>query len=71
MSTPRRPVLTQGMTRPLTLAAAAGITLVAITLDQLVPGGPERSTRTFGLVAVHGPHRGRVLRLRALGRAQP
>ena len=44
-------VLTQGMTRPVILAAAAASALVAITLDQLVPGAPHRSTLDFWLVA--------------------
>ena len=47
MSTPQRTVLTQGMTRPAIFAAAASIMLVAVSLDQVVPGGPERPARGF------------------------
>ncbi|MCU1588242.1 MAG: methyl-accepting chemotaxis sensory transducer, partial [Frankiales bacterium] len=50
MSTPRRAVLTQGMTRPAIFAAAAGILLVSVSLDQLVPGAPHRSARDFWLI---------------------
>jgi methyl-accepting chemotaxis protein len=43
-------VLTQGMTRPAIVGAAASVALVAVTLDQLVPGAPHRSSLRYGLV---------------------
>jgi methyl-accepting chemotaxis protein len=47
MTSPRRPVLTIGMARPGVLAASAGVLGIAITLDQVVPGGPQRSTAAY------------------------
>ena len=43
-------VLTQGMTRPAILAGAAGAVLVAITLDQFVPGATHRSTSDYAMI---------------------
>jgi methyl-accepting chemotaxis protein len=49
MSAQRATVKTQGMARPAVLAAAAGAVLVAVTIDQLVPGGPRRSSAAYAV----------------------
>src|SRR4051794_2153845 len=47
MTTQRRPVLTIGMARPGGRGAPARGLRLAITLDQVVPGGPQRSTAAY------------------------
>ena len=48
-ATSRRAVKTQGMARPAILASAAALTLLAVSLDQLVPGGTRRSAATYAV----------------------